>query len=67
MYSINEQQVTKIDKLYDETWKFDEPIKNLEILLAKNNAEEEIELVKTTKEKINEFKAELESKQDLIM
>ena len=67
MYSINEQQVTKIDELYDETWKFDEPIKNLEILLAKNNAEEEIELVKTTKEKINEFKAELESKQDLIM
>ena len=67
MYSINEQQVTKIDELYDETWKFDEPIKNLEILLAKNNVEEEIELVKTTKEKINEFKAELESKQDLIM
>ena len=67
MYSINEQQVTKIDELYDETWKFDEPIKNLEILLAKNNPEEEIELVKTTKEKINEFKAELESKQDLIM
>ena len=67
MYSINEQQVTKIDELYDETWKFDEPIKNLEILLAKNNVEEEIDLVKTTKEKINEFKAELESKQDLIM
>ena len=67
MYSINEQQVTKIDELYDETWKFDEPTKNLEILLAKNNVEEEIDLVKTTKEKINEFKAELESKQDLIM
>ena len=65
--SINEQQVTKIDKLYDEMWKFDEPIKNLEILLAKNNVEEEKELVKTTKEKINELKAELECKQDLIM
>ena len=35
-YSINEQQLVKIDKLYDEIWKFDEPIKNLEILLEKN-------------------------------
>ena len=59
IYSINKQQVTKIDKLYDEMWKFDEPIKNLEILLAKNNVEEEIELIKTTKEKISELKAEL--------
>ena len=67
IYSINEQQVTKTDKLYDEIWTFDEPIKNLEILLAKNNVEEEKELVKTTKEKINELKAELECKQDLIM
>ena len=67
IYSINKQQVTKIDKLYDEMWKFDEPIKNLEILLAKNNVEEEIELIKTTIEKINELKAELECKQDLIM
>ena len=52
-YPINEQQVTEIDELYDEIWKFDEPIKNLEILLAKNNVEEEIELIKTTKEKIS--------------
>ena len=35
-YSINEQQLVKIDKLYDEIWKFDEPIKNLEILLEKS-------------------------------
>ena len=67
VYSINEQQVRKIDELYDEIWKFDEPIKNLEILLAKKNVEEEIELIKTTKEKISELKAELECKQDLIM
>ena len=67
IYFINEQQVTKIDELYDEIWKFDEPIKNLEILLAKKNVEEEIELIKTTKEKICELKAELECKQDLVM
>ena len=36
IYSINEQQLVKIDKLYDEIWKFDEPIKNLEILLEKS-------------------------------
>ena len=51
IYPINEQQVTEIDKLYDEIWKFDEPIKNLEILLAKSNAEEEIQLIQTTKKK----------------
>ena len=66
-YPINEQQVTEIDELYDEIYKFDEPTKNLEILLAKNNVEEEIELIKTTKEKISKLKAELECKQDLIM
>ena len=48
-YSIKEQQV---DKLHDGTWKFDEPIKNLEILLGKSSAEEEIELIEATKEKI---------------
>ena len=31
IHSINEQWVTKIDELYNEIWKFDEPIKNLEI------------------------------------
>ena len=67
IYSINEQQVIKIDELYDEIWKFDEPIKNLEILLKFYYVEEEIELIKTTKEKIDELKAELECKQDLIM
>ena len=62
---VNEQQVIEIDQLYDEIWQFDEPIKNLEILLAKDNversfAEEEIELIETTKEKIKELQAELE-------
>ena len=37
IWSINEQQVIKIDELYDEMWKFDEPIKSLEMLLAKIN------------------------------
>ena len=51
---INEQQVAQIDELYHELWKFDEPIKNLEILLAKNSvgrsfAEEEIELIEAQK------------------
>ena len=35
IYPINEQQVIEIDELYDEIWKFDESIKNLEILLKK--------------------------------
>ena len=56
-YPINQQQVAEIDELdelYDEIWKFDEPIKNLEILLAKNSvgrsfAEEEIELIEAQK------------------
>ena len=72
IYPINEQQVAEIDELYYERWKFDEPIKNVEILLAKTGvgrsfAEEEIELIEATKEKISRLKAELECKQDLIM
>ena len=51
-YSINEQPVIEIDKLHDEIRKFDERIKNLEILLEKSSAEEEIELIEATKEKI---------------
>ena len=39
IYPINEQQSVQIDKLCDEIWKFDEPIKNLEILLEKSSAE----------------------------
>ena len=35
IYFINEQQVIEINKLYDEIWKIDEPIKNSESLLAK--------------------------------
>ena len=69
---INEQQVAQIDELYDELWKFDEPIKNLEILLAKKSverslAEKEIHLIVATADKISRLKAELECKQDLIM
>ena len=72
IYSINEQQLVKIDKLYDEIWKFDEPIKNLEILLEKSSversfAEEERQLTEATKEKINGLQAKLECKQDLIV
>ena len=65
IYSINEQQVIEIDKLHDEIWKFDEPIKNFEILLEKNS--EEIELIEATKEKIRRLQADLECKQGLIM
>ena len=32
IWSINEQQVIKIDELYDEMWKFDESIKSSEML-----------------------------------
>ena len=72
IYPINEQQVAEMDELYDEIWKFYEPIKNLEILLAKNRversfAEEEIELIEAAKEKNCRIKAESECKQDLIM
>ena len=35
IWLINEQQQIEIDQLYDIIWKFDEPIKNLEILLEK--------------------------------
>ena len=68
--SINEQQVIEIDKLDDEIWKFDEPIKNLEILLEKSSSErnkEEIVLIEATKEKIMGLQAELECKQDSMM
>ena len=58
-FPINEQQVAKI-------------IKSLEILLAKNSvkrnfAEEEIELLQATKEKMSRLKAELECQKDLIL
>ena len=36
---------------YDEIWKFDESIKNLEILFAKNSVEEETELIEATNDK----------------
>ena len=66
-FAINEEQVIKIDKLHDEIWKFDEPIKNLEILLEKSSVQEEIELIEATKEKISGLQAELECNQDSIM
>ena len=61
-----------MDELYDEIWMFYEPIKNLEILLAKNRVErsfveEEIELIEAAKEKNFRIKAELECKQNLLM
>ena len=55
LYNINEQQVAEIDERYDVIWKFDEPIKNLEILLAKAVSSATLlkkkELIKATKEK----------------
>ena len=53
IYSINDQQLIEIDKPYDEIWKFDEPIKNLEILLEKSSVEEEIELIQAKKNNNN--------------
>ena len=65
IYTINEQ--AEIDELYDEIWKFDKPIKNLKILLAKNSikhsfGEEGIQLIEATNEKISKLKTELELK-----
>ena len=40
-----------MDKLYDEIRNFDESIKNLEILFAKNSVEEETELIEATNDK----------------
>ena len=68
-YPINEQQLVKTDKLYDEIWKFDESIKSLKTLLAKSSGEysrEEIESLEATK-KNSRLQVELECKQDLIM
>ena len=51
IWSINEQQVIKIDELDDKMWKFDKPIKNLEMLSAKNNIKEEREPAEAAKKK----------------
>ena len=48
-------------------WKSDEPIKSLEMLLAKINIKEEIEPIEVAKELVIILKEELECKQDLIM
>ena len=70
IWSVNEQQVIEIDKLYYEIWRFDEVIENFENVLAKNNANARtlfLESIETAKEKISELKEELEYKQDLII
>ena len=69
VYPINEQQVVEIEKLYDEIWKLDESIKNLETLLEKSSSvEEERQLKKRQKnKKIKGLRAELECKHDVII
>ena len=64
---IRQQQLIEKDKIYDEIEELKELIKNLTILSAKNNIEEEIKLISITRKKINGLKGELECKQDLIM
>ena len=69
---IGEHQHIEIDKLDFEILELDKAIKNLKILLEKNNversfAEEDIELIEATKEKIIELQAELEQRKDLNM
>ena len=64
IYPINEQQVAEIDELYDEIWKFDGPINNLEILLAKNSVEwsfpiEEIRVNRSNKRKDQQIKSRI--------
>ena len=64
------QQLVKIDKLFDEIWKFDEPLKILEILLEKVVLSAVLlkkKEVNRGNEKINGLQAKLECKQDLIM
>ena len=57
-YPFNEQQATEIDELYDEIWEFDKPIKNLEILLAKNNVEKE-RVNRDHKRKVKQVKSKI--------
>ena len=45
-------------------WKFDEPIKSLEMLSAKINIKEEIEPIEVAKELVIKLKGEIECKQD---
>ena len=66
---IGEQQQIEIDKLDFEILQFAGPIKDLEVLLAKNKVERQFteELIKVSIEKISELKHKLECEQDLIM
>ena len=64
---IRQQQLIEKDKIYDEIEELKELIKNLTILSAKNNIEEEIKLIHITRKKISGLKGELECKQDLIV
>ena len=47
---------------YDEIWKFDESIKNLEILFAKNSVEEEIELIEATNDKQSKSRIRIQAR-----
>ena len=61
IWSINEQQMIEIDELYDEIWKLDELIEDLENLINKNKDNYSLE---SFKEKMTGLSDELECKQD---
>ena len=64
IWSINEQQMIEIDELYDEIWKLDELIEDLENLINKNKDNYSLE---SFKEKMTGLIDELECKQDSII
>ena len=64
IWSINEQQMIEIDELYDEIWKLDELIEDLENLINKNKENYSLE---SFKEKMTGLRDELECKQDSII
>ena len=64
IWSINEQQMIEIDELYDEIWKLDELIEDLENLINKNKDNYSLE---SFKEKMTGLRDELECKQDSII
>ena len=64
IWSINEQQMIEIDELYDEIWKLDELIEDLENLINKNKDNYSLESFKET---MTGLRDELECKQDSII
>ena len=64
IWSINEQQMIEIDELYNEIWKLDELIEDLENLINKNKDNYSLE---SFKEKMTGLRDELECKQDSII